>query len=124
MVVWVNRFLVIGIPLLIIAVPIFRNVPALYRWRMRRNVYRWYGELRLIENAVRRGQGDAETHAKRLDWLEQRVDRQWVPHAYSAELYNMMTHIRLVRDLLKQSSSGRSPGEDPAGGARRPSAAS
>jgi TRAP-type uncharacterized transport system substrate-binding protein len=124
MVVWVNRFIVIGIPLIIIAIPIVRNVPAIYRWRMRRNIYRWYGELRLIENAVRHRQGDAATHAERLDWVEQQVDRQWVPRAYSAELYNMMTHIQLVRELLKQSSSGRGPAEDPAGGARRSSAAS
>jgi hypothetical protein len=124
MVVWVNRFIVIGIPLIIIAIPIFRNIPAIYRWRMRRNIYRWYGELRLIENALRRRQGDAATHAARLDWLEQQVDRQWVPRAYSAELYNMMAHIQLVRDLLKEARLSQSPGEGPAGGSKRPSAAS
>jgi hypothetical protein len=124
MVVWVNRFIVIGIPLIIIAIPIFRNIPAIYRWRMRRNIYRWYGELRLIENALRRRQGDAATHAARLDWLEQQVDRQWVPRAYSAELYNMMAHIQLVRDLLKEARVSQSPGEGPAGGSKRPSAAS
>lgn len=124
MVVWVNRFIVIGIPLIIIAIPIFRNVPAIYRWRVRRNIYRWYGELRLIENALRRRQGDAATHSARLDWLEQQVDRQWVPRAYSAELYNMMAHIQLVRDLLNEARSSRSPGEGPAGGAKQSSAAS
>jgi TRAP-type uncharacterized transport system substrate-binding protein len=124
MVVWVNRFIVIGIPLIIIAIPIFRNVPAIYRWRMRRNIYRWYGELRLIENALRRRQGDAATHAARLDWLEQRIDRQWVPRAYSGELYTFLVHIKLVRDLLKEARLSQSPGEVPAGGSKPPSAAS
>jgi TRAP-type uncharacterized transport system substrate-binding protein len=123
MVVWINRFIVIGIPLIIIAIPIVRNIPALYRWSTRRRVYRWYGELRLIENAVRRGSGDTATHAARLDRIEQRVDRLRVPAAYSAELYNMLAHIQLVRDLLKGAPSNRSPGEDPAGGSKRPSAA-
>jgi TRAP-type uncharacterized transport system substrate-binding protein len=122
MVVWVNRFIVIGIPLLIIAIPIVRNIPVIYRWRMRRNIYRWYGELRLVENAVRRGSGEPATHAERLDWLERQVDRQWVPHAYSAELYNMMAHIQLVRDLLRGSPSNRNPREASAGGSKPPSA--
>jgi TRAP-type uncharacterized transport system substrate-binding protein len=121
MVVWVNRFIVIGIPLIIIAIPIFRNIPAIYRWRMRRNIYRWYGELRLIENALRRHQGDAATHAARLDWLEQQVDRQWVPRAYSAELYNMMAHIQLVRALLRGSPSNRNQREDSPGAPKPPS---
>jgi len=121
MVVWVNRFIVIGIPLIIIAIPVFRNIPAIYRWRMRRNIYRWYGELRLVENAVRRGSGDAETHAARLDWLERQVDRQWVPRAYSAELYNMIAHIQLVRGMLRGPLSKRSTSEDRASGSKPPS---
>lgn len=124
MVVWVNRFIVVAIPLLIIAIPFVRNIPAIYRWRTRRKIYRWYSELRVIENAVRRHSGDTATHAARLDRLEQQVDRLRVPAAYSAELYNMIAHIQLVRDLLRGAPSNRSPGEGPAGGSKRPSAAS
>ena len=124
MVVWVNRFIVIGIPLIIIAIPIFRNIPVIYRWRMRRNIYRWYGELRLIENAVRRGSGDRATYAARLDRLEQQVDMLRIPRAYSGELYAFLVHIKLVRDLLTGPTSTRNQREDPAGGSKRPSAAS
>jgi len=123
MVVWVNRFIVIGIPLLIIAIPFVRNIPALYRWRMRRKIYRWYGELRTIENAVRHGNGDTATHAARLNRIEERLDRLRVPHAYSAELYNILGHIQLVRDLLRGSHSNRSPGQDSAGGSKPSSTA-
>lgn len=118
MVVWVNRFLVIGIPLIIIAIPVVRNIPVIYRWRMRRNIYRWYGELRTVENAVRRGSGDAETHTARLDWLERQVDRVWVPRAYSAELYNMLAHIQLVREMLRRPPSAQSTAEDSASGSK------
>jgi len=123
MVVWVNRFIVIGIPLIIIAIPIVRNIPALYRWSTRRRIYRWYGELRTIENAVRSGSGDTATHAARLDRVEQQVDKLRVPRAYSAELYNMLAHIQLVRDLLRGAPSNRNTREDPAGGAKRSSPA-
>jgi len=105
MVVWVNRFIVVGIPLLIVAIPFFRNIPALYRWRTRRRIYRWYGELKVIEDAVRRGEGDPAAHSERLERLLERVDRLRVPHAYSGELFNLLAHINLVREMLKESPS-------------------
>jgi TRAP transporter TAXI family solute receptor len=123
MVVWVNRFLVVAIPLLILAIPVFRTVPALYRWRMRRNIYRWYGELRFTEDAVRRGEGDPAAQRARLDRIEQQLDRLWVPVAYAADFYNLRNHIRMVRDQLRGPLSDRSPGEGPPGGSKRPSAA-
>jgi TRAP-type uncharacterized transport system substrate-binding protein len=123
MVVWINRIIVVALPLLIIAIPVFRNVPVLYRWRMRRSIYRWYGELRFTENAVRRGEGDPAAQSARLDRIEQQLDRQRVPVAYAADFYNLRYHIQMVRDQLRGPLSNRSPGEGPPGGSKRPSAA-
>ncbi|HEY6240234.1 MAG TPA: TAXI family TRAP transporter solute-binding subunit [Burkholderiales bacterium] len=103
--VWVNRFIVVVIPLLIVVIPVFRSIPALYRWRMRRNIYRWYGELRFTENAVRRGEGDPEAQLARLDRIEQRLDRMRVPIAYAAEFYILRSHIQWVRNLLREPPS-------------------
>ena len=36
MVVCIQRFIVVGIPLLIIAIPVVRFIPVLWRWRIRR----------------------------------------------------------------------------------------
>ena len=121
MVVWVNRFIFVAIPLLIIAIPFIRNIPEIYRWRMRRKIYRWYGELRVIENAVRSRQGDPATHTARLDRIEEQLDRLRVPPAYSAELYALLVHVQLVRNLLSGPLSDRSPGEVPPGGSKRSS---
>jgi hypothetical protein len=104
MVVWINRLIVVGIPLLIIAVPVFRSLPGVYRWRMRRNVYRWYGELRQTENAVRRGEGDPTAQRARLDRIEKQLDRLRIPAAYTAEFYNLRSHIQLVRNQLRAPS--------------------
>jgi TRAP transporter TAXI family solute receptor len=102
MVVWVNRFIVVGIPLLILAIPFFRYIPAVYRWSTRRRIYRWYGELKVIEDAVRRREGAPALHSERLERLSDRVDRLHVPHAYAGELFALLVHIRLVRDMLKE----------------------
>ena len=122
-VVWINRFIVVAIPLLIVAIPVFRNIPVVYRWRMRRNIYRWYGELRGTENAVRRGDGDPAAQRARLDRIEHQLDRMRVPVAYAAELYSLRQHTQLVRDLLRGPHSDRRPGEDTAGGSRQSSSA-
>jgi len=105
--VWVNRFVFVAIPLLILAIPIFRGIPALYRWRMRRNIYRWYGELRFTETAVRRGEGDPAAQRARLDSIDQRLDRMRVPVAYAAEFYVLRSHVQWVRDLVRESLSKR-----------------
>jgi TRAP-type uncharacterized transport system substrate-binding protein len=123
MAVWINRIIVVALPLLIIAIPVFRNLPVIYRWRMRRNTYRWYGELRITENAVRRGEGDPAAQLARLDRIEQQLDRQRVPAAYAADFYNLRSHIQMVRDQLRGPHSNRTPGEVLPGGSKRPSAA-
>jgi TRAP-type uncharacterized transport system substrate-binding protein len=105
--VWINRFVFVAIPLLILAIPIFRGIPALYRWRMRRNIYRWYGELRFIETAVRRGEGDPAVQRASLDSIDQRLDRMRVPLAYAAEFYMLRSHVQWVRDLLRDPLSKR-----------------
>jgi TRAP-type uncharacterized transport system substrate-binding protein len=104
LVVWVNRFIVVGIPLLILAIPFFRYIPAVYRWNSRRRIYRWYGELKMIEDAVRRREGEPALHGERLQRLADRVDRLHVPPAYAGELFALLVHIRLVQDMQKEAS--------------------
>lgn len=109
MVVWVNRVLIVAIPLLILALPFLRFVPLLYRWGVRRRIYRWYGELREIEGDVRRGEGDRERLAERLDQLEHRVKALHVPAAYTSEQYELSLYIRMVRDLLREGGAPGAP---------------
>ena len=49
--VWVQRFMFFAIPLLAIGIPLLRCLPIAYQWRTRRRIYRWYGELKLLELA-------------------------------------------------------------------------
>jgi TRAP transporter TAXI family solute receptor len=103
MVVWINRFIVVGIPVLLVVIPFVRYLPAFYRWSTRRRVYRWYGELKMIEDAVRRREGDPSMHSARLERLSDRVTGLYVPRAYAGELFALLVHIKLVQDMLKES---------------------
>jgi TRAP-type uncharacterized transport system substrate-binding protein len=102
-VVWINRVIVVGLPLLLLSIPFLRFLPTVYRWRMRRRIYRWYGELRAIEHDVRGGRGATAQWAERLDRLERKVDGLRVPNAYSSEHYALMLHIRMVRELMARA---------------------
>jgi len=98
--VWVQRFIFFAIPVIAIGIPLVRSVPALYQWGARRRIYRWYGELKFLELALRRESGDLARHRERLDEIEDRVNALSVPLAYSGEYYTLRTHIGLVRGLL------------------------
>jgi TRAP-type uncharacterized transport system substrate-binding protein len=98
--VWVQRFVFFAIPVIAIGIPLVRYVPALYQWGARRRIYRWYGELKFLELALRREAGDLARHRERLDEIEERVNGLSVPLAYSGEYYTLRTHIGLVRGLL------------------------
>jgi TRAP-type uncharacterized transport system substrate-binding protein len=97
---WIQRLLIFGLPVLAIGLPMLRFLPGLYRWSVRRRVYRWYGELAFIERALKQGQGDAEAHRRRLDDIEGRISNLRVPPAFAGEAYALKMHLQLVRGLI------------------------
>jgi hypothetical protein len=84
-----------------------RIMPPLYKWRVRRRVYRWYKELRNLERGIQDGlQGDnvAQYHAH-LDRIEAEVRKVKIPWAYAEELYQLRLHIRYVHEILDNRAS-------------------
>ncbi len=107
----VERLSVLIIPLLAVAIPFSRVVPALYSWRVRSKVYRWYGELEFLEVQIRDAKdGDPAACRKaleQLDSIEQCVNRIRLPVAFANHLYILREHIDLVRrNLAAKLQSG------------------
>jgi hypothetical protein len=100
-VVWIQRLIFLGLPILAVGIPLARLLPGAYRWSMRRRIYRWYGELSFIEQAVRRSQGDRAAQWRRLEAIEGRINAMKLPLAYASEAYTLRAHVLMVRDLLK-----------------------
>ena len=95
----VDRAALIIIPLLAILVPVLRTAPALYGWRIRRRIYRWYGELKYLEIQVR-SEHPAETPEAllhQLDAIEHKVTHAVLPLPFSEHAYMLKEHIELVR---------------------------
>jgi TRAP transporter TAXI family solute receptor len=111
--VWVHRLLFIGIPLLAIFGPLLHFAPLVWSWHMRRRIYRWYGELKLIEAAVRDGRGDAAAQLRRLGEIDERLKRLRTPNSFGADLYLLRSHVHFVRDLLSRPLATGAPGGTP-----------
>lgn len=87
---------------LIIAVllPLSRIVPPLYEFRVRSRIFRWYGQLRDIENRIEDA-GDNRAILEELGNLESRAKKINVPLSYTDELYALRSHIQMVRQKLR-----------------------
>jgi TRAP-type uncharacterized transport system substrate-binding protein len=99
-VVWIQRLIFFGLPVLAIGIPLARAMPIVYRWSIRRRIYRWYGELSFIERAVAQGQGQRDEQLRRLGEIEDRVNRLRIPAAYAGEAYALRSHVQMVREQL------------------------
>jgi TRAP transporter TAXI family solute receptor len=112
--VWVQRLLLVGIPLAAVFAPLLHFAPIVWRWIMRRRIYRWYGELKRIEHAVRAGRGDPGAQLRRIDAIDEHLQRLRVPNSFGSDLYAMRSHLLLVRGMLvAPHASGGAPIAEP-----------
>ncbi|MGV3570235.1 MAG: TAXI family TRAP transporter solute-binding subunit [Ramlibacter sp.] len=91
-----RMWLVLGI-ILAVLLPLSRIVPPLYQFRIRSRVFRWYAQLRDIENRLHEEPGRGAELARELDALDEKVGRISVPLAYADELYALRNNISVVR---------------------------
>lgn len=94
-----RMWLALGI-IIAVLLPLSRIVPPLYEFRIRSRVFRWYGQLREIENRLADEPGQAGTLVKELDALADKVGRISVPLSYADELYALRNNIHLVRQRM------------------------
>ncbi|MGC2166340.1 MAG: TAXI family TRAP transporter solute-binding subunit [Gallionella sp.] len=99
---FVNRVLIILLPLLALAIPLSRVAPAIYTWLIKSRIYKLYGELRFLELQVRRSQQprDSAQLRRELDAIENKVNNLRLPVAYTSHLYELRSHIDFVRGRL------------------------
>jgi TRAP transporter TAXI family solute receptor len=103
-----ERMWVVIVALGALLLPLSRVLPPLYVWRVRSRVFRWYGELRSVEQAIqdvppeKRAEVFA-TQLERLNEIEERVNQVSVPLSFAEELYGLRSHINFVRKLIARS---------------------
>ena len=108
---YLERLIVLLVPLLVILVPLINLLPQLLRWRVRSRIYRLYGELKLLEREIgsRTGTLPIEQWLADLDRIEQAAARMGTPASYASEAYTLREHIALVRRMVLAKAGERSP---------------
>ena len=106
----IERLLIVIVPIVALMIPLTRVVPALYSWRIRSKVFRWYGEVRAIENGATHDLGPAaEKQVRRLDEIDAAVSRLKIPLAFYHEVHLLRAHIEMVRRRLSVNRGNPSP---------------
>lgn len=102
----VDRLKILLLPLITLLFPLFKILPPIYRWRVRAKIYRWYEDLRSIEEDGRRTDepGAMANAMGRLEQLAEEAGRTSVPLSYADALYSLRLHIRMVRQELQRLS--------------------
>lgn len=107
---WLANFLermwVVILALGALFLPLSKIIPPLYVWRIRSRVYRWYGQLRTVEQAIEdvapdQRQTVGEQQLQKLDEIEGKVNRISIPLSYAEELYGLRSHIHFVRERVQ-----------------------
>ena len=101
--VFIDRMIVMLVPLLALLLPLGKIMPPLYRWRIRSKIYRWYKELQEVDDTVHRQQlsiAQFGTVSRELTQIEDQVNQVKTPLSYADQVYNLLLHIDLVRKKL------------------------
>ncbi|MBP0589606.1 ABC transporter substrate-binding protein [Paraburkholderia sp. LEh10] len=99
----IDRLLLLLLPLAVLLFPTLRLIPALFSWRVRSRIYRYYGLLIRIEREAMRV-ASAEERGKllmELDKIEASLNTLRMPLAYADGFYVLREHVRFVRERLE-----------------------
>jgi TRAP transporter TAXI family solute receptor len=95
----VDRLKIMLLPLVALLFPLFKIAPPIYRWRTRRKIYRWYGQVQAADVALCQPQPAEELDRllASLDHVEHQVRQIPIPPAHSESHFQLRAHIDLVR---------------------------
>jgi TRAP transporter TAXI family solute receptor len=101
----IDRMWVVMFSIVAVLIPLSRVVPPLYQFRIRSRTFRWYRQLRHIEDRLSRAEAPPAELLAELDRLEAKARAIAVPLSHTDELYELRSHIALVRARLQHESS-------------------
>jgi TRAP-type uncharacterized transport system substrate-binding protein len=96
----VDRMWVVLVSIIAVLIPLARVVPPLYEFRIRSRVFRWYRRLREIEDALQAKSASPADLLNEVNKLDAKAQHVTVPLSYADQLYDLRSHIQLVRERL------------------------
>ncbi len=98
----VDRLIFMLLPIVAVLFPLFRVAPFLYSWRIRRRIFRYYGELKMIELEAQRkpDSKSGREWLEQIDRIERAAHRIPTPLAFADQVYTLRQHVHMVRKAL------------------------
>ncbi len=99
----INRFIILLVPVVVLLLPMLRAVPRVYAWRIRGRVYRYYDDIKAIDEKVRSQSAADALNAlnEELSQIDQQLADLELPLPYSEYSYTARLHIDLVRKRIE-----------------------
>ncbi len=109
---FVDRMLILLIPLFAVLIPAIKLVPVLYTYRLKARIVRWYARLGAVESEVSGTPDPARIgeYLARLDTLEAEINAAQLPKWFGEEAYLLRAAIDLVRERLGTPDAKAIPG--------------
>ena len=100
----INRMVVLLIPFLGVMLPLLKIASPTYKWRTRSKIYKWYKNLKKMEDEDMSKPEKVQDIMTALEHIEQEVKKTQVPLSYTDELYNLRLHIQMIRETIKKTN--------------------
>jgi TRAP-type uncharacterized transport system substrate-binding protein len=103
-----QRWLLILVPMLAIAIPVIKAIPQLLDFRESSRLYRRYRELLEIESALRsklHGPADRVAVLAQLEQIDQEISKGKFSIDFADRVYTLRQHVDFVRGQLGSASS-------------------
>lgn len=99
---FIERIIIILVPVATILLPLFKVVPLIYQWRIKRRVFYWYEQLKRLERRIATTNAAADTaeFKAEIDRIEAAATVVPLPVGFSEQLYNLRSAINLVRQKI------------------------
>jgi hypothetical protein len=111
----VQRAIAVLVTGIAIGFPLFRFLPQLYNWMTRRRLFYWYGQLKALEASFDANPNDKQLAEKQaeIERIEDAVSHIRFPLTFSDQVYNLRSHIDIVRRKIaaRVPLPGRVPAE-------------
>jgi len=106
-----QRAIAVLVAAIAIGLPLSRLTPVIYQWIMRRRLIYWYGKLKALESSFEgdpSGKHLPQAQIEQLERIEDAVSHISLPLNFTDQLYNLRSHIDIVR--RKITSRANAPG--------------
>jgi TRAP-type uncharacterized transport system substrate-binding protein len=105
----VQRAIAVLVTAIAIGFPLFRLLPLAYNWIARRRLFYWYAKLKALEASFDTDPMDVVSADKRaeIERIEYAVSHIRIPLTFSDQVYNLRSHIDIVRRKIASRNNAQ-----------------